>query len=234
MIFSTQRLSDYALVIAPCAYALSSQQADDIDRYVAAGGVLLTTTMSAIADKHDRVVLGGAPGYLKQVLGLWVEETDGLRPGEEVMLSFGEESEQYPATGMCDVIRCTTAVPMAKYCSNYYADTPVLTVNRYGRGWAYYVGTCPSSDFIRCFLPECLANAGVAYHDDIPLGIELCTREDAQYQYHFLINHNERELSVSHPFSGIDLISEQTVQTTILLPPKGVAIIKEAKHEESN
>lgn len=234
VIFSTERLSDYAFVLAPFAYALSHQQADDIDRYVAAGGVLLTTTMSAIADKHDRVILGGAPGYLKQILGLWVEETDGLRPGEEVMLSFGEESEQYPASGMCDAIRCTTAVPMAKYCSNYYADTPVLTVNRYGGGWAYYVGTCPSADFIRYFLPECLTNAGVAYHDDIPLGIELCTREDAQYQYHFLINHNEREMSVPHLFSGIDLISEQTVHTTVLLPPKGVAIIKEAKHEESN
>lgn len=232
IIFSTKQMSNYAFVLAPCAYALSAQQADDITQYVASGGIFLTTAMSAIADEHDHVS-SGCPGNLKTVLGLWVEENDGLPPGAETPLAFLEEPERYPASMVCDVIRCTTASSLAEYCTDYYAGMPALTVNRHGLGWAYYVGTCPCAAFIRKILPRCLARAGVPYYD-MPRGVELCTREHMRRQYHFLMNHTAEAQTVSHPFSGKDLLSGQAVTASILLPPRGVVIIEEAEHEKND
>ena len=60
------------------------------------GGTLIVTYFSGIADEHDLVITGGYPGRLRDILGIWVEETDALPFGEENRFSFGQEI--YPAT----------------------------------------------------------------------------------------------------------------------------------------
>ena len=47
------------------------------------GGTLVTTVMYGLADENDRCVFGAYPGKLKDMLGIWVEETDALRPYEQ-------------------------------------------------------------------------------------------------------------------------------------------------------
>jgi beta-galactosidase GanA len=40
--------------------------------------------MSGLVDENDRCIFGEYPGKLKDVLGIWVEEVDALRPYEIV------------------------------------------------------------------------------------------------------------------------------------------------------
>ncbi len=41
-------------------------------------GMILEQHESGIADEHDLCFLGGFPGLLRNVTGVWVEETDSL------------------------------------------------------------------------------------------------------------------------------------------------------------
>ena len=50
--------------------------ADNLEQFVAQGGVLLTTFFSGIVDQNDHVVLGGYPAELRRLLGIYVQEFD--------------------------------------------------------------------------------------------------------------------------------------------------------------
>ena len=76
-------LSPYDVVIAPVLYMTRPGFAAKIEAFVEAGGSFVTTFMSGIVDESDRVILGGYPGELRKLLGVWVEETDALFPEAE-------------------------------------------------------------------------------------------------------------------------------------------------------
>lgn len=62
----------------------------------------MTTFFSGIADEHDLVVTGGYPGRLKDIFGIWVEESDALSPG--VKNGFTWNGKHYPAELLCDIM----------------------------------------------------------------------------------------------------------------------------------
>ena len=76
-------LEKYDLVIAPMIYMEKNNIGEKLNAYVKNGGTLVTTVMSGLADENDRCVFGAYPGKLKDMLGIWVEETDALRPYEQ-------------------------------------------------------------------------------------------------------------------------------------------------------
>ena len=51
-----------------------------LESFVEQGGTLITTYMSGIVDQSDNVHLGGYPGPLRELAGIWVEEIDALAP----------------------------------------------------------------------------------------------------------------------------------------------------------
>src|SRR5690606_12853126 len=66
--------SRYRLLIAPMLYMVRPGVAERISRFVADGGTFVATYWSGIVDEHDRCFLGGFPGPLRKVLGIWAEE----------------------------------------------------------------------------------------------------------------------------------------------------------------
>ncbi|GFJ88259.1 beta-galactosidase [Phytohabitans rumicis] len=67
-------LAPYRLLVLPAHYLMSDAAADAVAAYVDAGGHLVATYLSGIADERGRVRLGGYPGALRDVLGVRVEE----------------------------------------------------------------------------------------------------------------------------------------------------------------
>lgn len=47
--------------------------------------------MSGIVDQSDNVHLGGYPGPLREMAGVWVEEIDALAPEQSNTVSFSDE-----------------------------------------------------------------------------------------------------------------------------------------------
>ena len=77
-----QDLSSYKLVIAPMLYMVRPGVAERIEAFVQAGGTFVATYWSGIVDETDLCFLGGFPGPLRSVLGIWDEEIDALYDGQ--------------------------------------------------------------------------------------------------------------------------------------------------------
>ncbi len=94
-------LEGYDLVLAPLFNLLSQEQGSALEHYVAQGGTFLTTYFSGLVDENNRAWLGGAPGPLRRVLGLWVEEFDPLPEGKTNTLLNTQEMEAWQGTYQC-------------------------------------------------------------------------------------------------------------------------------------
>lgn len=132
--------SKYDLIVAPVLYMVKDGLAEKINNYVERGGNFVTTHyMSGMVDSTNNVYLGGYPGPLKNVTGIWIEESDAVVPGHTTTVSL--KGKDYKAGFVCDLIHPEQAKVLAEYSNEFYAGTPAITENKYGQGKAWYVGT---------------------------------------------------------------------------------------------
>lgn len=100
--------SQYDVILAPVLYMIKDGLAGRIERFVEEGGTWLSTFFSGIVDKRDRVALGGYPGELRRVLGVWAEEIDALPPEItnriEMKKPYGELEGIYRCSLLYDLI----------------------------------------------------------------------------------------------------------------------------------
>jgi beta-galactosidase len=140
-------LSSYDVVVAPLTYIVRADQAKRIAERVRAGAAFVATFFSAMADENDRIHEGGAPGPLREVLGLTIEEFDALPPdvpqGVRFDAPFGgvAAGTEYKAGLLAERAWLSGAKALAFYTREFYAPAPAVTVNAYGEGRAYWIGT---------------------------------------------------------------------------------------------
>src|SRR5699024_8778973 len=130
-------LSKYDLVIAPVLYMIKEGYADQLKDFVKQGGTFITTFFSGIVDENDLVTLGGYPGELRELLGIWAEEIDALEPSIKNKIVFAEDhvhlSGDYECSTLFDLIHTEGAEVLATYGRDFYQGMPVLTKNKYGQ-----------------------------------------------------------------------------------------------------
>ena len=74
-------ISKYKLVIAPMLYMYRAGFEKKMRKFVENGGTLVTTYWSGIVDDTDLCKMGGLPGDMMDVFGVWNEEIDSLPDG---------------------------------------------------------------------------------------------------------------------------------------------------------
>lgn len=131
--------SQYDLVVAPVLYMIKSGLAEKIDQYVKRGGNFVASYLSGIVNENDSVYLGGYPGPLKDVLGIWVEESDAVIPGQKITVSL--DNNNYQANLICDLLHLEGAHALGNYNSEFYKETPAVSENKWGKGTSWYIGT---------------------------------------------------------------------------------------------
>ena len=132
--------SNYDLVVAPVLYMVKPELGKKITDYVASGGNFVTSFMSGMVNSTDNVYLGGYPGPLKEITGVWVEESDAILPKKDVKLQTNN-GKHLTGTLIADLIHLEHAEAIAKYDSEFYAGMPAVTENHYHRGKAWYIGS---------------------------------------------------------------------------------------------
>lgn len=219
-------LSGYRLVAAPMLYMCKDGFDEKLRQFVAAGGHFLTTYFSGYVEDHDLVVTGGYPGRLKDILGIWVEESDALPEGNGNWFVYG--GKKYPATVMCDLLHTQGAETLAVYGEDFYAGMPVLTVNGFGKGKAYYVATRSDADFYKEFLGKVCDDAGICPLLETPEGMEAAVRENENGRFLFLLNHGEDTGEALLPQAGEELLTgiKYGAGEKIVLEKKDVAILR--------
>lgn len=131
--------SQYDVVVAPVLYMIKSGLAEKIDQYVKKGGNFVASYLSGIVNENDSVYLGGYPGPLKDVLGIWVEESDAVIPGQKITVSL--DNNNYQANLICDLLHLEGAHALGNYNSEFYKETPAVSENKWGKGTSWYIGT---------------------------------------------------------------------------------------------
>ena len=222
----TDNLSKYSLVIAPMLYMCKKGFDTKVREYVKAGGAFMTTTFSGYVDDNDLVVLGGYPGKLRDILGVWVEELDALPPDEQNHFIY--KGKEYPAMILCDVMHAEGAETEACFKADYYADYPAITKNKYGKGTAYYVGTISDDNFYSDYLLEICAEYGIKPVIECDEEVEVTERSNEKGSYIFVLNHSEAEKQIKTPDLMTDILSgkEYKAGEKITLNAKDVMILK--------
>lgn len=236
MVSVEEDLSGYQVLIAPLLYMCKDGYDEKIRKFVSQGGTFVTTYFSGYVEDHDLVITGGYPGRLRDVLGIWVEESDAI-PVEDIGLkhTFTYDGKQYPAEILCDLLHLEGAKSLASYDNDFYAGMPAVTRNSYGNGKAYYVATRSNADFYRGLferiLGECEITPLVTTEADgnDRISVEACVRENQNGTFLFLLNHSEKTEKVTLKSGGTDLLNNREYQDgeTIELAAKDVALIKQ-------
>ncbi|OAS19169.1 beta-galactosidase [Paenibacillus oryzisoli] len=225
-------LTGYDIVIAPVLYMVKDGYAKRVEQFVHAGGTFLTTFFSGIVNEHDRVTLGGYPGELRNVLGIWAEEIDALFPDQSNQIQLNEQwgglDGSYKCGILCDLIHAEGAEVKAVYGTDFYQGMPVLTVNKYGAGQAWYVASSPEPAFLQGLLGNLCQDKGITAPIPPVPGVEVSTRTNEQNEsFVFILNHNDQATTiVLGELKGTDLISGDFIENAATLSAKQVLIIE--------
>lgn len=235
VIWENADFSPYKLVIAPMLYMLLPGVAERLKQFVADGGTLVTTYWSGIVDESDLVHLGGWPGGgLREVLGIWDEETDTLTVSDRnaVVMAEGNSlglSGEYEARDYCALIHAEGAQVLATYGSDFYAGRPALTVNQFGKGRAFYMASRNAQDFLNDFYGKLVEQMGLmrALPVDLPEGVTAQVRENEENRFVFVMNFNANPVEVDlqgEEYQG--MVSGEPVKGKLGLKPYGVEILR--------
>ena len=224
VIDSTKSLEGYKLVIAPMLYMIRPGMAEKLDSFVKNGGTLVATYMTGYVDEHDLCFLGGFPGPLKNVLGIWCEELDSLQTQEEMAVNWN--GKQYNAVDFCEIIHANSAESIGEYMQDFYSGTPAVTVNKYGNGEAYFVGARLGEDFQNDFFGMLNEKLGITgpIANNIPAGCSVQSRTDGDNEIVFVLNFMPNEAKVDLGKGGQSVVSDSHVNGYVTIPAHGYEI----------
>jgi beta-galactosidase len=135
--------------------------------------------------------------------------------------------ETYTALSYADWIKPQTAKVMATYDQPELKDFAAVTRNQFGKGVAWYVGTIVGEPrFYDELMSAILNDARIKRIPEPPEGVEVGTRENAEYELLFFINHTERAKVLDFPGEGQELLTNKPAGKSIQLEPFGVSVIK--------
>lgn len=222
-------LAAYPLVIAPAFHVVTAQAADNLTRYVAAGGILVVTARSGVKDAANAVVEQPLPGLLAQLCGVAVEEYDSLAPGMSNTLEFTlpelVANSDMAVGGWCDVLKPTSATVVARYSQDYYAGKPAITLNRCGQGQVVYIGTFGDAHFYKILSHWLIDLAGVPPLLNVPAGVEVTERWQGAQRLLFVLNHAPRPQEIPLDGRYRNLLNDQLLEDKVSLAARDVLVL---------
>jgi beta-galactosidase len=220
-------LSRYRLVFAPNLYLVGERAAASIEAFVSNGGTCVISFFSGIVDERGQIYLGGYPAPFRSMLGLRVEEfaAFGERQADGVIYTHDEESFACDLWGESITLEGATAI--ASFGSEFYANQPAATSNRFGKGTAYYVGTRLDPAGMDWLIDTVCAQAKVAPPVKAPAGVEVVERSAEGRSFLFAINRTGETATIQLPSARKDLLGGGNARKAHKLEPYGVAVLVE-------
>lgn len=205
----------YDLIVAPMLYMTKEGVAERLTEFVRQGKTIVTTVMSGLVDENDRCIFGEYPGKLKEVLGIWVEEVDALRPYESNRMQMNGvmplPKASYSCGFLCDLLHTRQAEALAVYESDFYAGMPCVTRNQFEKGTAYYIGTDPDDEFLADFFDQVCKDCGIEPVYEAEEAVEVTRRVNEKETTIFVLNHNHQPSWVDF---GEDILTNLVTKET--------------------
>ena len=229
--------NNYDLLITPLMYLQKPGVADRITRFVRDGGHLLTSFFSGLVDENDRVILGGYPGGLRDVLGIWVEETDALLPGAANSMRIVAPDDYlqgpYRCSLLCDLVHLRGARALAVYGEDFYAGMPCLTEHDFGRGKAWYVATAAEDRLLADLAGKIIDQLGLKAPLEVPQGVEVTRRVKEGRDVLFVISHLMDETTIDlGPGPRTELLTGAQLRGSVTLPAGDVLVLQNTRNSQ--
>ena len=223
----TTDLDGYDVVVAPLLHLVKGDLPSRLRALVERGGTLLTTFLSARVDEDDNAFLTDAPGPLRDLLGLRVEETDAQQPS--VVNPVTLDGVVHEARHVFEIVvpdEATTVV--ATYGADFYAGSPAVTRATRGRGEAWYVATALDDAGVADVVRRVVDRHGlVGPHADTE-GVEVADRVSPEGVLHrFVLHHGADPVTVTSEVSGTDLLTGRSIELgqPLTLSPTEVLVL---------
>ncbi|MDQ0374940.1 beta-galactosidase [Cellulomonas humilata] len=223
----TTDLDGYDVVVAPLLHLVKGDLPSRLRALVERGGTLLTTFLSARVDEDDNAFLTDAPGPLRDLLGLRVEETDAQQPS--VVNPVTLDGVVHEARHVFELVvpdESTTVV--ATYGADFYAGSPAVTRATRGRGEAWYVATALDDAGVADVVRRVVDRHGlVGPHADTE-GVEVADRVSPEGGLHrFVLHHGADPVTVTSEVTGTDLLTGRRIElgTPLTLSPTEVLVL---------
>ncbi|MGB9095862.1 beta-galactosidase [Erwinia sp.] len=226
-------LSGYELVIAPMLYMVRDGFAERVEQHLRKGGQFVASYWTGVVNESDLCYLGGFPGPLRPLLGIWAEEIDSLTDDESngVRALAGNLlglQGSYQARELCEQIHLEGATALAVYESDFYAGKPAVTVNTVGEGQAWYIASRNDRAFHRDFYGALITRLALprALDIDFPPGVTAHRRTDGEQSYVFLQNFSAQTHALALPEGIHDLIDGAPLSGSLSIPPWGCRVLR--------
>lgn len=224
-----QDLARYDVLVYPHPAILTDDTAALLKDYVSGGGTLLFGCRTGYKDENGHVYMRPWPGPVAELCGVTVTDFTRIGPDEAAPALKWSGGETVMAEGFNDVLQleAPTAEVLAEYASGYYAGSPALVKNPFGKGNVYYYGAVFSVAAADALIGELELTSPVAGWLELPPGVELCVRESADDRLVFLLNYSDAEQTATLHRAMTDLLTGERLEGAFVLEPFGVRVLSE-------
>lgn len=191
----------YEMIVTPALYSVSEETVEKLRAFVEAGGVLVSSFKSFVADECLTVYHDTQPHGLWECFGMSYNqftEPGRLRLKGQQVLYFAE------------LLKAECAESLADYEHKYWGGYAGITRNKYGKGTAYYLGCYVSKTILKEIFRRAAEDARIwkeAMEYQWPVIIR-----SGQNQYgkdlHYVLHYSEKEEEITCPYEKVkDLLS---------------------------
>lgn len=202
--------SGYKIVVVPNMIITDEQFLTRLKEYVRGGGCAVVTYRTAVKDRDNNLTFGKVlPVDCDDLLGMYIDGTESVQEYDciPIVSKYGKSAS---AGIFRDMIVPTEAEKLYSYDDDFYRDYAAVTLNNYGDGRTYYIGTTPDESVLNEILASAMEYAGIEAMAT-PDGVEVVTRQSDRRTVKFIINHNAHEVEAMNmhflPFE-VKIISE--------------------------
>lgn len=214
----------YDVVVVPNLYIVEQPQADALRAFVERGGHLVVGPFSGVVDATEKVHDGGAPGPLRDLLGIEVDEQWPIADGLTESIDYAGDTLTVPSWS--EWLEADDDVEVrGTYASGELDGLPAVTRRTAGAGSAWYVSAMFDPEGLLPVFRDVLRTAGVPARAHTDVEVEVVTRADDTTDYTFYLNHGRSPVAFEIPTPGVDLLTGIRHADRLELDRYGVAVL---------
>ena len=191
MLEISQSSLNYKLLFVPGVTVMDKVTTQKIRDYVQNGGIVIMTENSAMVDTTGQVFRSTLPGMLSDVFGIRVASFEETEPMNEISrkgykgkkLEFTYRGKAVDVeSARFDIIQ-TKGAEVVGTISSLDKDYPIMTVNKFGKGKAIYVGLPADGNVLGGIVDDLIKELGIKKGPDVPSGVMARQIDDKHFLY---------------------------------------------------
>lgn len=218
----------YRMLVIPHFKIVDEAFVAMLGKFVLAGGTLVVGAQSGIKDHNCHLVELPAPGLLRLLCGVEVEDWTTL-PEKELRNARLGDGRQVEMGTWVERIKPLTAATLATWATSdtLLADAPAITVNKLGKGRVVYIGGYLPEEGVSAMLDWLCAELGIAGVVQASDQVEVVVRQAKGRKWYVMINHSPTPQRVGGLPKGQHRMDGQFAQNgELILPGYGVAMVE--------